>query len=252
VEIRGRSFIVTGAGSGLGRAAATELAREGGRVVCVDLDEAGGRRTADATGGVFVRADVTSEQDVAEAVEEAGPTLAGAVSCAGIAHARRTIGREGPHPLHEFDRVVKVNLVGTFNVARLAASAMARLEPDAEGERGVIVNTSSGAAFEGQTGQAAYAASKGGVVAMTLPVARDLGSVGIRCVAIAPGTFETPMMAEVPEAVTAAIVDQSIFPRRLGRPEEFGALVAHIVRNRMLNAEVIRLDGACACRTAEP
>jgi len=195
----------------------------------------------------FVRTDVTDEASVQSAVDLAVREfggLSGAINCAGIGVAERTIGRHGPHALDRFKRVVTVNLVGTFNVIRLAAAAMARGEPNADGERGVIVNTASVAAFDGQIGQAAYSASKGGIVSMTLPIARDLARDGIRVVTIAPGIFDTPLLGGMPEATRNSLGEQVPFPPRLGRPQEYAALAQHIVENEMLNGEVIRLDGA--------
>lgn len=238
MELRGRTFVVTGGGSGLGAATARALEEGGANVVVADLKGEGPR---------FVETDVTDEGSVREAIgaarEEFG-ALHGAVNCAGVASAEKTLGREGPHSLESFMKVVEVNLIGTFNVVRLAAEAMAENEPTPGGERGVIVNTASVAAFDGQVGQVAYAASKGGVVAMTLPVARDLASLGIRVMAIAPGIFDTPMMAGLPEAARESLGKQVPFPSRLGKPEEFAALARHIIQNEMLNGEVIRLDGA--------
>jgi NAD(P)-dependent dehydrogenase (short-subunit alcohol dehydrogenase family) len=241
MHIEGNTFLVTGGGSGLGAATARLLEGSGANVVVADLKGEGGNSR-------FVETDVTDEASVRGAVgtalEHFGG-LHGAINCAGVASAEKTLGRKGPHSLGSFEKVVQVNLIGTFNVVRLAAEAMAKNEPTgSDGERGVIVNTASVAAFDGQVGQVAYAASKGGVVAMTLPVARDLASLGIRIVAIAPGIFDTPMMAGLPEAARESLGKQVPFPSRLGRPEEYAALVRHIVKNRMLNGEVIRLDGA--------
>jgi NAD(P)-dependent dehydrogenase (short-subunit alcohol dehydrogenase family) len=241
MQIEGNTFLVTGGGSGLGAATARLLEGGGANVVVADLRGDGGNSR-------FVETDVTDEASVRGAVgtalEHFGG-LHGAINCAGVASAEKTLGRNGPHSLGSFAQVVQVNLIGTFNVVRLAAEAMAKNEPTgSDGERGVIVNTASVAAFDGQVGQVAYAASKGGVVAMTLPVARDLASLGIRIVAIAPGIFDTPMMAGLPEAARESLGKQVPFPSRLGRPEEYAALVRHIVKNRMLNGEVIRLDGA--------
>jgi NAD(P)-dependent dehydrogenase (short-subunit alcohol dehydrogenase family) len=246
VEIEGRSFVVTGAGSGLGRATAVALAGRGGRVVCVDIALERAQTIAEEAGGgaIGVCADVTSEAEIAVAIEAAGDTLAGGVSCAGIAITSRVLGREGPHPLGDFARVVMVNLVGTFNVARLLARALARTDPNDYGERGVLVHTASIAAFDGQIGQAAYAASKGGVAALTLPLARDLAQFGIRCVTIAPGIFDTPMLAGLSEPARQSLAEQVPFPSRLGDPAEFAALAVHVIRNPMLNGTVIRLDGA--------
>jgi NAD(P)-dependent dehydrogenase (short-subunit alcohol dehydrogenase family) len=241
MQIGGATFLITGGGSGLGAATARLLEESGANVVVADLKGEGGNC-------YFVKTDVTDEASVQGAVGtalERFGALHGAINCAGVASAEKTLGRQGPHSLESFTRVVQVNLIGTFNVVRLAAEAMAKNEPTgADGERGVIVNTASVAAFDGQVGQVAYAASKGGVVAMTLPVARDLASLGIRVVAIAPGIFATPMMAGLPEAARESLGKQVPFPSRLGRPEEYAALVRHIIENPMLNGEVIRLDGA--------
>jgi NAD(P)-dependent dehydrogenase (short-subunit alcohol dehydrogenase family) len=240
VEIPGRTFLVTGGGSGLGLATARMLAGAGANVVAADL------RGEPEAGIRFVETDVTDEESVGAAVQaalESGP-LHGGVNCAGVAIAEKALGRDGPHPLDSFAKVVQVNLVGTFNVIRLAAAAMVGNEPDEEGGRGVIVNTASVAAFDGQIGQAAYAASKGGVVSMTLPLAREFARSGIRVAAIAPGLFDTPMMAGLPEDARRSLGDQVPFPSRLGRPEEYAALVRHIVENDLINGEVIRLDGA--------
>ena len=240
MEIPGRTFLVTGGGSGLGLATARMLAGAGANVVAADLRGESGANTR------FVEADVTDEGSVEAAVQaalESGP-LHGVVNCAGVAIAEKALGREGPHSLDSFTKVIQVNLVGTFNVIRLAAAAMVGNEPDEEGGRGVIVNTASVAAFDGQIGQAAYAASKGGVVSMTLPLAREFARSGIRVATIAPGIFDTPMMAGLPEEARRSLGDQVPFPSRLGRPEEYAALVRHIVENDLINGEVIRLDGA--------
>jgi len=240
VDIAGRTFLVTGGGSGLGLATARALAGAGASVVAADLR---GENDANIR---FVETDVTDEGSVGAAVDaalESGP-LRGVVNCAGVAIAEKAVGRDGPHPLGSFTRVIQVNLIGTFNVVRLAAAAMVGNEPDGEGGRGVIVNTASVAAFDGQVGQAAYAASKGGVASMTLPLAREFARSGIRVVAIAPGLFDTPMMAGLPEEARESLGNQVPFPSRLGRPEEYAALVRHVVENDMLNGEVIRLDGA--------
>jgi NAD(P)-dependent dehydrogenase (short-subunit alcohol dehydrogenase family) len=242
MEIEGRTFLVAGGGSGLGAATAEMLAGEGANVVVADLK---GEAAGDTDR--FVETDVTDEGSVRRAIEEALQSfggLHGAINCAGIASAEKVLGMEGPHDLESFAKVVQVNLVGTFNVVRLAAEVMVNNEPAASGERGVIVNTASVAAYDGQIGQVAYAASKGGVVALTLPVARELAASGIRVVAIAPGIFDTPMMAGLPEAARESLGKQVPFPSRLGRPEEYAALVRHIIENEMLNGEVIRLDGA--------
>ena len=240
MEIPGRTFLVTGGGSGLGLATARMLTGAGANVVAADL-----RGEPDANTR-FVETDVTDEESVGAAVEaalESGP-LSGAVNCAGVAIAEKVLGRDGPHSLGSFTKVIQVNLVGTFNVIRLAAAAMLGNEPDEEGGRGVIVNTASVAAFDGQIGQAAYAASKGGVVSMTLPLAREFARSGIRVATIAPGLFDTTMMAGLPEEARESLGRQVPFPSRLGRPEEYAALVRHIVENDLINGEVIRLDGA--------
>jgi NAD(P)-dependent dehydrogenase (short-subunit alcohol dehydrogenase family) len=247
VNLQGKSALVTGAASGLGRAAAEELHRAGANLVIADLSD-GGERVAAELGdrAAFAKTDVTSEDDVASAVRSAVERFGAlhvAVNCAGLAWAGRTLGRDGPHELGVFARVVQVNLVGTFNVIRLAAEQMASQDPDGE-ERGVIVNTASVAAFDGQKGQAAYAASKGGVVGLTLPVARDLASLKIRVMTIAPGVFDTPMMAMLPEPARQQLSSLVPHPSRLGRPEEYAQLVRQIVENPMLNGTVIRLDGA--------
>ncbi|WP_431323999.1 3-hydroxyacyl-CoA dehydrogenase [Rhizobium sp. YTU87027] len=247
--IRGGAFIVTGGGSGLGAATARMLVENGARVVIADLNEAAGEAIAADLGADarYIRADVTSAEDgaavVAAALESFG-NLSGLVNCAGVAPGEKIIGRDGPHRLDSFVRTISINLIGTFNMIRLAASAIQHQQPDAEGERGVIVNTASIAAFDGQVGQAAYAASKGGIASMTLPMARELARHGIRVVSIAPGIFETPMMAGMPHEVQEALGKSVPFPPRLGRPAEFAALVHHICENSMLNGEVIRLDGA--------
>jgi len=246
MEIRDQVFIVTGGASGLGAGTARTLAEAGGKVVIADLNEAAGTALAQELGGRFVRCDVTSEADgqaVVEAATSLG-TLRGLVNCAGIATASRTVGKTGPHPLDQFARVININLIGTFNMIRLAAPAVASNAPDAGGERGVIINTASVAAFDGQIGQAAYAASKGGVVAMTLAIARDLSRDGIRVMTIAPGIFETPMLLGMPAEVQDALGKMVPFPPRLGKPSEYAQLARAIVENPMLNGETIRLDGA--------
>jgi NAD(P)-dependent dehydrogenase (short-subunit alcohol dehydrogenase family) len=221
----------------------------GGRVIVADVNEAAGRTAAARLGASarFVRTDVTSEADVqqaiAAAIKEFG-AFTGLVNAAGIGPAARVVGRDGPMPLDQFARVIQINLIGTFNVMRLAAAAMMNNQPAPSGERGVIVNTASVAAYEGQIGQAAYAASKGGIVSMTLPIARELARFGIRVVTIAPGIFDTPMLAAMPESIRESLGQQVPFPSRLGRPAEYAALVCHVFENEMLNGEVIRLDGA--------
>ncbi|MBB1609701.1 MULTISPECIES: 3-hydroxyacyl-CoA dehydrogenase [Pseudomonas] len=250
MHIQDKVFLITGGGSGLGAATAKTLVEAGARVLLADVNaEAGAARVAELGEGRarFVRTDVTSEADGRAAVEaalESFGALHGLANCAGVAPAEKVLGRNGPHGLDSFARAVNINLVGSFNMLRLAAEAMARNEPDAGGERGVIVNTASVAAFDGQIGQAAYAASKAGVVGMTLPIARELARHGIRVMTIAPGIFETPMMAGMPQEVRDSLGASVPFPPRLGRPDEFAALVRHIVENSMLNGEVIRLDGA--------
>jgi NAD(P)-dependent dehydrogenase (short-subunit alcohol dehydrogenase family) len=247
MDIRGRAAIVTGAGSGLGEATARALAGAGAKVAVFDVDEDGAAKVAAAIGGIAVRCDVSdaasAEAAVAKAREAHGAARV-AVSCAGIAPAAKIVGRKGPQPLDDFARVVGVNLLGTFNIMRLAAADMEGLEALTTGERGVIVNTASIAAFEGQIGQAAYAASKGGVVALTLPAAREFARHGIRVLTIAPGTFGTPMLKALPEETQASLGAAVPFPSRLGDPSEFAALVLHMVDNVMLNGETIRLDGA--------
>ena len=247
--MRGKVLLVTGAGSGLGAAVARMAVANSARVVLVDLNADAGQAVEAELGSAarFVRADVTKDADGVAAISatlEHFGHLHGLVNCAGVAPAEKVLGRDGPHLLENFSRTVGINLIGTFNMMRLAAEAMAREEPDTEGERGVIVNTASVAAFDGQIGQAAYSASKAGVAGMTLPVARELARHGIRVVAIAPGIFETPMMAGMPAEVQEALGKSVPFPPRLGRPREFAALVHHIFENTMLNGEVIRLDGA--------
>lgn len=249
METQGKTFIITGGGSGLGEATARRLAAGGGNVLIADVNAETGERVAGDLGdrARFVATDVTDEGAVSGAIAAARESfgrLDGAVSCAGIGTPAKVLGKHGPHPLDLFERVIRVNLVGTFNTLRLAAEAMVANEPDAEGERGVIVNTASVAAFEGQIGQAAYSASKGGIVGFTLPAARELARHGIRVVTIAPGLFDTPLMAGLPEAARISLGEQVPFPQRLGRPPEYAALVAHIVENPMINGEVIRLDGA--------
>ncbi|TXR35377.1 3-hydroxyacyl-CoA dehydrogenase [Ectopseudomonas mendocina] len=243
------TFLISGGASGLGLATARELVGQGGQVVLLDINAEAGQQAITELGDAarFVRADITREEDgraaVTQALEAFG-ALHGLVNCAGIAPAEKVLGRNGAHGLDSFRRTVEVNLIGSFNLLRLAAEAMAQNTPIAGGERGVIINTASVAAFDGQMGQAAYAASKGGVAALTLPAARDLARSGIRVMCIAPGVFETPMMAGIPQEVRDSLAANVPFPPRLGRPDEYAALVRHIVENVMLNGEVIRLDGA--------
>ncbi|NNE45311.1 MAG: 3-hydroxyacyl-CoA dehydrogenase [Rhodothermales bacterium] len=249
MQISEKTFLVTGGSSGLGAATADMIVSHGGNVVLADVKVDEGRQKAASLGkkAVFIETDVTSEESVLAAVAKADDAfggLHGAVNCAGILIGRRTIGRKGPHDLESFSRTITVNLVGTFNVIRLVAARLQENTPTDEGERGVIINTASVAAFDGQIGQAAYSASKGGVVGMTLPIARDLSRAGIRVMTIAPGIFETPMVAGMTDEVRASLGEQVPFPSRLGRPSEYAALAGHIIENVMLNGEVIRLDGA--------
>jgi NAD(P)-dependent dehydrogenase (short-subunit alcohol dehydrogenase family) len=249
MNIPGSTFLVSGGGSGLGAACVRMLASGGANVIIADVNRETGQKLADELGSKarFVPTDVTSETDVQNAVNTAVSTfgsLHGAITCAGIAVAEKVLGKSAPHPLGSFTKVIQVNLIGTFNVIRLAAAAMATGTPAPNGERGVIVTTASVAAFDGQIGQVAYSASKGGVVAMTLPIARELARFGIRIVAIAPGIFDTPLLAGLPEPARQSLAQQVPFPTRLGRPDEFAALAQHIIENEMLNGEVIRLDGA--------
>ncbi|MGA1695723.1 MAG: SDR family NAD(P)-dependent oxidoreductase [Arenicellales bacterium] len=242
------AVVVTGGGSGMGAATAKGLAARGARVAVLDLDGDAASRTAKEINGLGLAVDVSDDASVQQAFEALVQNLGiprVVVSCAGIAPASRVVGREGPHPLDLFQRVINVNLVGTFNVLRVAATQMTALEPVSEsGQRGVIINTASVAAFEGQIGQAAYASSKGGVVALTLPAARELARFGIRVMTIAPGLIGTPMLLNMPDDVQTSLATQVPFPQRFGAPEEFTDLVLHIVDNEMLNGDVIRLDGA--------
>ncbi len=225
MNLKNAVALVTGGGSGLGEATVREFAAAGAKVAILDLPSSPGAKVAESLGAKFGAIHI-------------------AVNCAGIGRAMRTVTKDGPHSLEMFSKVISVNLIGTFNVTRLAAAAMAKNQPGADGERGVIINTASVAAYDGQIGQAAYSASKGGVVSMTLPIARDLASLGIRVCTIAPGTFETPMLAGLPEPNRKALAAQIPFPQRLGKPTEYAALARHIVENEMLNGETIRLDGA--------
>jgi NAD(P)-dependent dehydrogenase (short-subunit alcohol dehydrogenase family) len=246
MDIAGKAFIVTGGASGLGEGAARLLAACGGRVVVADLQVDRGQAVAAEIGGAFVRCDVSQEADGRAAVAAALGLgkLVGLVNCAGIALAIKTVGRDGAHPLAGFEKTIAVNLVGSFNMIRLAAEAMCRNEPEPTGERGVLISTASVAAYDGQIGQAAYSASKGGVVGMTLPIARDLARNGIRNMTIAPGLFGTPMLFSMPQEVRDALAASVPFPSRLGTPADYAKLVRHIIENDMLNGEVIRLDGA--------
>jgi NAD(P)-dependent dehydrogenase (short-subunit alcohol dehydrogenase family) len=254
MEIKGSTFFVTGGASGLGGACARRFAAAGGNVLIADLQEQAGNALANELGknARFVRTDVTSDAGVQEALDVAKQQFGGVhvvINCAGIAAAGRVAGKEGPHDLALFSRTIQVNLIGTFNVIRLAAVMMSAAKPNSEGERGVIINTASIAAFDGQIGQAAYSASKGGVVGMTLPIARELARFGVRVVTIAPGVFETAMMAGMPVEQQRALEAQVPFPPRLGRAEEFAQLAGQIVENMMLNGTTIRLDGALRMST---
>ncbi len=249
MELRSVMAVITGGASGLGRATAARIVAAGGRAALLDLPASPGTEVAKAlgAGAAFTPADVTNGAEVAAALETARERLGGLnvlVNCAGIGTAMKTVGRSGPARLEDFARVINVNLIGTFNCIRLAAALMAKNPPGADGERGVIVNTASVAAFDGQIGQAAYSASKGGIVGMTLPVARDLAELGIRVVTIAPGIFDTPLLGTLPDPVRASLAKQVPFPQRLGRPDEYAALACHVIENGMLNGETIRLDGA--------
>jgi NAD(P)-dependent dehydrogenase (short-subunit alcohol dehydrogenase family) len=249
MKIAGSTTLITGGASGLGRATAQRMRAAGGNVVLLDLAKSPGADVAATLGegALFAPGDVTSADDVSAALEAAVKRfggLQGLVNCAGIGTADKTFGKRGSADLAGFTRVIQVNLIGTFNCIRLAAARMAENAPNAEGERGVIVNTASVAAFDGQIGQAAYSASKGGIVGMTLPIARDLAELGIRVCTIAPGLFDTPLLAGLPEAARASLGKQVPFPSRLGQPSEYAALAAHIMENAMLNGETIRLDGA--------
>lgn len=249
MQIAGHTFLVSGGSSGLGAACVRMLAGAGANVVSADVNDTAGTKLAAELGPKvrFAHTDVTDEASVRAAVnlaKQAFGGLHGSIQCAGIVLAERVLGKTGVHPLEHFLRVVQINLIGTFNVLRLAAEVMSQGKPETDGERGVIINTASVAAFDGQIGQAAYAASKGGIVSMTLPLARELAKQGIRAVAIAPGIFDTPLLAALPEPARISLGQQVPFPPRLGKPEEFAALVRHIIENPMINGEVIRLDGA--------
>jgi 3-hydroxyacyl-CoA dehydrogenase / 3-hydroxy-2-methylbutyryl-CoA dehydrogenase len=249
MESRTVAAVITGGASGLGRATAARFVSAGGRVVLLDRPASAGADVAKSLGpaAVFTAADVTSAEEVTAALEAALRHLGSMnvlVNCAGIGTAMKTFGKSGPARLEDFTRVIQVNLIGTFNCTRLAAAHMAKNAAGPHGQRGVIINTASVAAFDGQIGQAAYSASKGGIVGMTLPIARDLAEIGVRVMTIAPGIFDTPLLGTLPEPVRQSLARQVPFPQRLGQPEEFAALAAHIVENEMLNGETIRLDGA--------
>ena len=247
MNMMGLGAIVTGGGSGLGEASAERLAKAGAKVAIIDMNAATANEVAARIGGLALPGDVTDEATMMAALEQAqaahGPCRA-LVNCAGIGVAKRVVGRDGPMPLAEFTRVIHVNLIGTFNMMRLAGAQMSKAPPLEDGERGVIISTASVAAFEGQIGQAAYAASKGGITALTLPVAREFAAFGIRVLTIAPGLFHTPLLNALPEDAQKSLGESIPYPRRLGAPEEFASLVAHMVENRFLNGEVVRLDGA--------
>ena len=246
MEIKGKVFIVTGGASGLGEGTARMIAAAGGKVVIADLQEDKGRALAAELGGAFVKCDVASEEDGKAVVAQATSmgTLMGLVNCAGIATASKTVGKDGAHTLALYTKTIMVNLVGSFNMIRLAAEAMSKNDPESTGERGVMISTASVAAYDGQIGQAAYSASKGGIVGMTLPIARDLARNGIRNMTIAPGIFGTPMLFGMPQEVQDALAAGVPFPSRLGTPQDYARLAKHIIENDMLNGEVIRLDGA--------
>jgi len=249
MDIQNRVVLVTGGASGLGEACVRRFTGLGMKAIMLDRDMERGKKLASELGDCvrYAQADVTSEGEVQAAVDTAVSTFGGldvVVNCAGVAWASRTVGKEGPHPLDLFESVIKINLIGTFNVIRLAATQMSKNTPDANGERGVIINTASVAAFDGQIGQAAYSASKGGIVGMTLPIARDLSRVGVRVMTIAPGIFETPMVGAMTAEVQASLATQIPFPSRLGKPDEYAQLAQNIIEHPYLNGEVIRLDGA--------
>ena len=247
MNMMGLGAVVTGGGSGLGEATAERLAKAGAKVAIIDMNAAAAAEVAARIGGLALPGDVTDEVTMMAALEQAqaahGPCRA-LVNCAGIGVAKRVVGRDGPMPLAEFTRVIHVNLIGTFNMMRLAGAQMSKAAPLEDGERGVIISTASVAAFEGQIGQAAYAASKGGITALTLPVAREFAAFGIRVLTIAPGLFHTPLLSALPEEAQKSLGESIPYPRRLGAPEEFASLVVQMVENRFLNGEVVRLDGA--------
>jgi NAD(P)-dependent dehydrogenase (short-subunit alcohol dehydrogenase family) len=249
MNLKGRTFLISGGSSGLGAACVRRFQGAGASIVIGDIDTKAGEGIEHELGRTvrFVHMDVTDEAEVERAVQTAADVfggLSGAVNCAGIGPAERVLGKNGPHSLESFSKVIRVNLIGTFNVVRLAAAAIAQGPPGPTGERGILINTASVAAFDGQIGQAAYSASKGGIVSLTLPIARELARFGIRVVTIAPGIFDTPLLAGLPEPARQSLGLQVPFPQRLGRPDEFAFLAQHLVENEMLNGEVIRLDGA--------
>jgi len=249
MHVENKTFFISGGASGLGAACARLLAKSGAHVVLADLNQETGTALAGELGeaALFAQTNVTDEQSVQQAIQAAQKrfgTLNGAINCAGIGAAEKVLGKEGPSSLESFTRVIHINLIGTFNVIRLVGAAMSQNTPEESGERGVVINTASVAAFDGQIGQAAYSASKGGIVGMTLPIAREFARYGIRVMTIAPGIFDTPLLAGLPEAARVSLGQQVPFPSRLGRPDEYAALAKHIIENEMLNGEVIRLDGA--------
>jgi NAD(P)-dependent dehydrogenase (short-subunit alcohol dehydrogenase family) len=247
MDIKGHAAVVTGGASGLGAATAEELARAGAKVACLDVNLDGARAVAERIGGCAVRCDVTDGEQAAAALAEARDQHGAArilINCAGVGPAKRIVGRDGPMPLADFERVIAINLIGTFNMMRLAAADMQNLSPLADEERGVIISAASVAAFEGQIGQAAYSASKGGVAALTMPAAREFAQFGIRVNAIAPGIFHTPMLMALPEEAKKSLAAAVPFPKLLGRPDQFASLARHIIENTYINGEVIRLDGA--------
>jgi NAD(P)-dependent dehydrogenase (short-subunit alcohol dehydrogenase family) len=246
MNIQQKTFLITGGASGLGLATAQMIVENGGNVVIIDINEEAGKNV-ETDKILFVKTDVSNEEQVQNAIDLAIKTfggLHGVCNCAGVGPAQRVVGKNGPHSLEFFSKVVSINLIGTFNVIRLVTNVMQNNEPNEDGERGVIINTASVAAFDGQIGQAAYSASKGGIVAMTLPIARELARMGIRVMTIAPGIFETPLLSSLPQEAQDSLGKQVPFPSRLGRPSEYANLVKHIIENLMLNGEVIRLDGA--------
>ena len=247
MDIKGHAAVVTGGASGLGAATASELARAGASVTVLDVNLDGARAVAEKIGGQALQCDVTHPEQAAAALAQARDQQGAArilINCAGVGPAKRIVGRDGPMPLDEFERVIRINLIGSFNMLRVFAAAMTQLPPLADGERGVIVSTASVAAYDGQIGQAAYAASKGGIVSMTLPLAREFAQFGVRVMAIAPGLFLTPLLQNLPEEAQRSLGASIPFPQRLGAPAEFATLVGHIVGNAYINGEVIRLDGA--------
>ncbi|GCE05871.1 3-hydroxyacyl-CoA dehydrogenase [Dictyobacter aurantiacus] len=249
MHVENKTFFITGGASGLGAACARLLTKSGAHVVLADLNQETGTALAGELGeaALFAQTNVVDEQSVQQAIQAAQKqfgTLHGVINCAGIGVAEKVLGKDGPSSLESFTRVININLIGTFNVIRLASAVMSQNTPEESGERGVIINTASVAAFDGQIGQAAYSASKGGIVGMTLPIAREFARYGIRVMTIAPGLFDTPLLAGLPEAARISLGQQVPFPSRLGRPEEYAALARHIIENEMLNGEVVRLDGA--------